>query len=131
MILLQRFQTSDQGTFGKLFNDDGELLCYTVERPYTGDHPCIPVGTYTWVTYDSPTKGSVWLCQPAPEGRSEIEMHVAQIYTQLLGCIGVGDMLGTLEGLPAVMHSVDTFQMLKATLPGTFSMQITDISDTI
>lgn len=126
MIYLRRLPSTPTGTFGTLY-DESTKLCLTVERPAEDiDHPCILEGIYTWVQYNSPTKGNVWLCQDPPVGRSMIEIHVAQTYDQLLGCIGVGDSMGTLNGLPAVMNSRDTFKMLKATLPDTFLMTIID-----
>jgi hypothetical protein len=53
-------------------------------------------------------------------------MHPAQIYTQLLGCIGVGDRLGKLYDIPAVMNSRVTFSMLKDTLPDSFQLTVRD-----
>ena len=125
MIYLKRETSSPLGTFGTLYNDDTPL-CKTCERPAEGDHPCIPAGTYTWEDFDSPHNGNDWLCQNPPAGRSMIEMHPANVFTQLLGCIAPGDSFGTLFGLPAVLNSRSTFAMLKTTLPESFTMVITD-----
>lgn len=130
MITLNRTKTGNTGTFGEILDDSGTHLCYTIERPYTRDHPCINLGTYTFNKYNSPTKGWVWLRDDvaANDGRSEIELHIAQVYTQLLGCIGCGDSLGMLDGLPAVMHSRATFAMLQSTLPNSFTLTITGVT---
>lgn len=125
MVYLDRFKSNNQGTFGGLVTEDGKQLCFTVERPLTGDHPCIPNGVYLMEKFQSPSKGDVWLMKNPPAGRTMIEMHVAQTYKEILGCIGVGDRLGTLNGLPAVMNSKATFAMLKATLPDSFTLTIT------
>lgn len=125
MIYLNRFKTSSQGTFGTLMDDTGHQLCFTVERPYTGDHPCVPAAIYQVESYESPTKGDVWMLKDVPD-RTAIEIHTANTMNDLLGCIGVGDKLGTFNGLPSVMNSQVTFSMLKDELPDSFELTIRD-----
>lgn len=98
--------------------------CYTVERAPTGDHPCIPDGVYDFEQYSSPRHGDVWIITNPPPGRTAIEMHPANDIADLLGCIGVGDKLGFVNGLPAVLDSQDTFKMLKSQLPIRFTVTI-------
>lgn len=119
-----RFQTDVNGTFGKWLDGDGEQLCFTIERPYTGDHPCIASGTYTFNDYSSPTKGDVWLRDDAAanDGRSMIEIHVANMASQLLGCIAPGLSIGAIDGVPAVLSSHAAFAMLKSKLPSSFEL---------
>lgn len=125
MVTLTRNTTSEAGTFGTLTNNDGSFLCYIVERPYTGDHPCIPVGVYPVTPYASPTKGDVWMLQnTAP--RSEIEIHPANWASQLLGCIAPGATIEFIEGLMGVSDSKNTFAMLKKILPAIFTLIIID-----
>lgn len=127
MILLNRTSTSEAGTFGEL-SQDGNHLCYMVERPYTGDHPCIACGTYTFNQFNSPTKGNVWLRddKAANDGRTMIEMHPANWARQLLGCLAPGRNIELIEGMMGVSDSDNTFIMLKAALPDSFELTITD-----
>ena len=124
MIKLTRTSTSEAGTFGDL-TADGEHMCYTVERPYDGEHPCIPAGSYTVTPYNSPTKGDVWLLKDVP-GRSMIEIHAANWPSQLLGCIAVGRTIELIDGIMGVTASKPTLTMLKATLPDDFELTITE-----
>jgi hypothetical protein len=125
--VIQRQPSTDQGTLGEWFDSSGSHLCYTIERPATGiDHPCIDAGEYTFNQYTSPTKGDVWLRDDASadDRRTMIEIHPANTYLDLLGCIGVGSSIGEVNGLPAVLSSKNTFAMLKSVLPDTFKLII-------
>lgn len=130
-VFLDRFKTGPDGTFGGL-TDDSNLIkdrsIFTVERPMTGDHPCISSGTYQVEPYASPKHGDVWQVMNVP-GRSNIEIHPANLASELLGCIAVGDSLGKVNGVPAVLNSQKTFSMLKSLLPETFTLVITGIKD--
>lgn len=127
MVTLNRTKTGDTGTFGELLDDSGTHLCYTVERSYTGDHPCIPLGSYPVVQYNSPTKGDIWMLQnTAP--RTDIEIHPANWASQLLGCIAVGAIIELIEGVMGVSDSQNTFAMLKNTLPDSFDLTITGVT---
>jgi uncharacterized protein DUF5675 len=125
MPILNRFQTDDNGTFGKLYSETGNFLCYTVERATDGDHPCIPADTYQVEPYFSPTKGDVWQVMNVP-GRSNIEIHPANLASQLLGCIAPGLHMGDIGGVPAVLNSQQAFAMLKSTLPSSWTLTITE-----
>ena len=123
---LQRMPPLDNATLGEWRNDQGAHLCYTIELPWRDNHPrvsCIPVGTYIFDAYESPKHGQVWMARNVP-GRSAIEVHNANLARQLEGCIGVGATIGTLDGEPAVLHSVDTLEMLRLKLPSSFQLTI-------
>jgi len=126
MISLQRLPSTPQGTFGVL-SKDGIPLCVTVERPWADNAngvSCIPEGTYRFVSYNSPTKGGVWLGQNVP-GRSEIEIHSANLASELEGCIAVGQWFADFNGVRGVANSKPTLEMLKIALPAEFDLVIT------
>ncbi len=123
MYTIQRQPSTPEGTFGQWFGD-GEQLCVTVERPDTGDHPCVAPGNYHFKQFNSPSKGDVWLMTNPPEGRSMIEVHPANLASELLGCIAPGDTYGMIDGVRAVMNSKNTFSMLKSKLPDEFDLTI-------
>lgn len=126
MLNVTRTHTSPSGTFGVLSDDDGTQYCVTVELPWLNnehDKSCIPEGTYPVTHYASPTKGTVFLLHNVPD-RDMIEIHAGNTIHDVLGCIAVGDSLGTVSGLPAVMNSRHTLTKLLLTLPDSFDLTI-------
>lgn len=87
------------GTFGKC-SLDGVAFCYSVERPWNNNEhgtSCIPAGTYTAKTEFSPKHGcTLYKLQDVPD-RNEIEIHPANFYYQLLGCIALGKEISMIE----------------------------------
>lgn len=126
-LKLERDPSTANGTFGELSDENGNFICNTVELPWNDNHPdtsCIPIGSYNFITYFSPKHGfDVWLAQNVPD-RADIEIHPANWSSQLLGCIGVGDSIGVISGIPAVLNSQDTFRRLKEALPEAFIITI-------
>lgn len=120
---LDRFKFVEDGTFGSIADETGKHLCYTCERAITGDHPCVPLGTYIFSQYNSPTKGDVWITQEVP-GRTNIEIHAGNTENDSLGCLLVGSELGAINGFNAVLHSKATLAMLKSELPNIFQLTI-------
>lgn len=128
MINLIRFKSDANGTFGRLIDEKGNKLCYTVELPWKDnqhDISCIPTDTYNVVQYNSNEHGDVWKIMDVPN-RNNVEIHPANDVADLLGCIGVGDSLGVVNNFPAVLHSKKTFSMLKSTLPDNFELTISE-----
>ena len=124
-LTLERVSTSDNGTIGKLFRDDVRIA-YTCELPWKDNHnqvSCIPQGTYTVTKFTSPSKGRVFLVHDVPD-RSMIEIHAGNTMEDVLGCICVGDALGSVHGLPAVLNSRLMLSKLLESLPDSFTMQV-------
>ena len=123
---LQREASSDVGTPGEMFNPDGSHLCFTIERPAFGDHPCIPEGTYTVIPHVSPKfPDGVWEITNVPD-RIAILIHNANDMLELLGCVAVGSERGMFGIYPAVRNSKATIAMLKTVFPDTFELEIKD-----
>lgn len=99
------------GTIGQLLDWYDEFLMLTVERPLTGDHPCVPEAIYTLSRYDSPLHGKrIWQLDNVP-GRSYCQIHIATWPHELLGCIGLGTMRMTSPtGEPGVGYNSAAFK---------------------
>lgn len=122
LAYLERLETGDQGTFGRIMFGNDTL--YTGELPDRGNRPnrsCIPVGHYRAIWNYSPHfKREMYLIVPV-DGRSGIRIHSANLMgdvdkgfrSQLYGCIALGERLGSLAGQKAVLVSrpaVDRFE---------------------
>lgn len=121
-----REPSTEDGTIGTWYNADGSKLCLTIELPWLENEPdksCIPAGTYQFCRYISPKHGSVWMARDVP-GRTNIEIHPANMACELLGCLGVGSVLGDIDGVSAVLNSQATFRMLQSVLPDNFYLTI-------
>lgn len=94
-LLLIRGVSTENGTFGELLWNNKPLrpICLTLERPWLDNKPeisSIPPGTYGGIRRKSPRFGiELFILKDVP-GRSYIELHPANIYTQLEGCIALG-----------------------------------------
>jgi hypothetical protein len=86
------------GTFGEI--DTGKFKYPTLERPATGDHPCIPAGSYDVDWTDDgrhPQHNPCYEVMNVP-GRTAILIHAANWYQELLGCIAPGTKNEVVEG---------------------------------
>ena len=123
-VRLLRTETSDEGTFGKLYVND-KFLCYTGELPREGGDPnvenercvdCIPEGTYTCNIHQSAKLGRVYMLADVP-GRSGVCIHKGNFcgnkakgyQSHVEGCIILGMRQGILDGQKAVTSSKDAF----------------------
>jgi hypothetical protein len=120
---LTRTEQGDDGTFGNLADETGMVLCVTCEPPPTGPHPCIHDGQYVVMPHDSPTHPGTWELQDVP-GRTAILIHGGNTENDTLGCIIVGDRMGWINGLRAVLDSKITLKTLRAELPSSFTLTI-------
>lgn len=116
-LKLVRFGSTPFGTFGRMvFNDNiaDVWSCFTVERPWAQNRPtfsCIPAGLYPLTLYDSPRHGRVYLLQNVPQ-RANIEIHIANVSSELEGCIAPGKYLGWMPSAWAVQASATAFKEL-------------------
>lgn len=114
-MILQRDSQDSGRTYGTMARDDGTVECQTIERPWLNNQhgvSCIPAGLYPCTLRFSPHHGfAVYGVENVPN-RSDIEIHAANLPTQLLGCVALGESRGTLNGQDAVLASqaaVDVF----------------------
>ncbi len=105
---LTRFETGDEGTFGKVVTDNG-FQVYSLEKPWADnktDESCIPAGVYECAVVESPKFGKVYGLKKVKD-RTDILIHPANWQRQLLGCLAFGRAIGDVAGLKGVMSSRD------------------------
>lgn len=93
ILTIKRWDLNGVDTMGAMRNEDGYFRCFTLERPWKNNLPevsCIPKGEYR-ATLNSTSKFGfpVWQLQDV-QGRSAIEIHPANLVSQLEGCIALG-----------------------------------------
>lgn len=115
LVLLQRFETSDQGTFGRILCPGG-LVLFTGELPWRDNASsisCLPPGKYpTAMTWSPRFKRKMYLLGNT-DPRVGIRAHSANFMgdkslgykMQLNGCIALGERLGTMDGQKALLFS--------------------------
>jgi hypothetical protein len=105
ILIMSRFDSSDQGTFSSLKCED--LSLYATERPWLNNKPqvsCIPAGRYEVRWHRSPKFGMCYKVQNVP-GRGDILFHAGNFYTHSHGCILPATKLGYIDGKKAGLIS--------------------------
>lgn len=128
-LVLRRTTSSDTGTFGVL-SRNGKTLCVTCEDPWNDNRrgeSCIPAGRYLCKPFSGAKYKNVWEVTGVP-GRSAILIHAGNTIQDTQGCILVGQQLGTVDGLPAVVGSRAALEALRLTLPREFWLTVMDRS---
>ena len=124
-LVLQRGPSGDGGTPGELLRN-GSHLCFTMELPWKNNQKkisSIPAGKYAVRKRFSIKYGHHWVLEGV-EGRDYILIHSGNTIKDIEGCILVGNKLGALNGLPAVLNSKVTMDVLRVTLPDEFVLEV-------
>lgn len=124
-VRIDRHESSDQGTFGRIYFGDHNL--FTGELPDRGNsrnRSRIPEGTYEvdW-TFSPLFKRFMYLITDVPQ-RSGIRIHSANfmgdkskgLKCQLYGCIALGERLGYMDEQKAVLLSRPAVSKLESFL---------------
>lgn len=131
-LVIKRQPSDKKQTLGEaiILNDAGEQIykCKTLELPWLDNEPqksCIPPGTYKVVDRYSPKYGNHFHVLNVP-GRSYILIHVGNYYTEIRGCILVGQTHQDInkDGIRDVTSSKATMAKLNELLPKSFTLEI-------
>lgn len=132
-VVLERLESSDEGTFGCLTVDYGDNYRECREMFYTGELPernnkkglsCIPKGVYKVSQVFWPHgKKMAYMLHDVP-GRDGILIHSANFMgdkekgfkTHLQGCIALGLQLGRLDGQKAILLSTPAVRRFETIL---------------
>ena len=120
MIITINTTSYAHGTFGTL--QAGDFSCCTVERPWLQNargRSCVPAGEYKLKLRNSGvvsrtsrgrhTQG--WELTDVPN-RTYIMVHIANVVSEVQGCIAVGHRFGVVNNKWAVMNSRSAFDRL-------------------
>ena len=113
-FVLQRIYHGDDCTLGTLTHGKS-FFCYTLELPWMFNHQyvsCIPAADYKVKNYASAKYPNHYQIMDVP-GRSHILIHVGNTRRDIVGCIVLGERLGRLKGLRAVLNSGKTFRYFR------------------
>jgi hypothetical protein len=133
-VLLTRYETSDQGTFGLLVAESG-FSCGVLELPWRDNRAsvsCVPLGEYRAVIRQSPKFGKVFHLTNV-QGRSFILMHQGNLAgdtskgwkTHSHGCLLLGKYRGKLTGQAAMLASLPTLRaFMRETADQPFNLKI-------
>lgn len=111
-IKIVRLSTGRDGTFGVLLMQ-GRLVCYTLEPQKLGNEKnvsCIPTGQYYCHLYKSGKYGYTYKVSDV-SNRDGILFHSGNTTNDTRGCILLGNRLGFLDSIPAVLGSKDTMKL--------------------
>jgi len=131
-ITLSRLNDNGTQTLGLLFVADNKLnplyYCWTLELPWKWNKPnvsCIPPGEYPCKKIISPNLGECIAINNVP-GRTLIRIHSGNFYTQIKGCILVGESPADIngDGVLDVVNSKNTLAELLKILPEEFILSI-------
>lgn len=123
-LVITREQQDELQTLGKLqlFDNSEKLFeCKTLELSWLDNKQnisCIPKGHYKAQKHMSPNFGkSIWI-QNVPD-RSEILIHKGNFYTDILGCVLVGEEYVDIDGdgHKDVTNSTNTMEALYELIP--------------
>lgn len=116
-------------TVGTLLNEDGEFICYTIERKWLNNKPsvsCIPEGVYDLTPTISPKFGQTYCVTNSMLGvslsgqttRTHILFHKANKPSQLQGCIAPVSSFGIMDDEWAGFNSKAAYDRFMAILNG-------------
>lgn len=136
-VILQRTETSDEGTFGVL--TAGGLSLHTGELPNRNnenDLSCIPAGVYQCaLTFSNHFKRALYLVLHT-DGRAGVRIHAANLMgdrkkgfiSQLLGCIALGERRGLIGNQKAILVSQSALRKFQKEMNNEpFTLEIKDV----
>jgi len=128
-LILRRTSFTEYGVFGALWNEQGDLLAYTLEHAYPNENvpaylPKMPAGTYDCQRGMHTLKSSTWAFETfevlGVPGHSGILFHTGNENDDSAGCVLIGKeivgsrLLNSREAFKEFMRKmegIDEFQL--------------------
>ena len=136
-VTIRRHAHLKNATIGTLsiFKGNSTVFNWTADEPiYTLENPKrktkvddrIPAGIYECVPYSGTKYKNVYLVKDIP-GREAILLHWGNTELDTTGCILLGNRIGELKGLPAVLESKKCFDRFRKLIgANSFTLVIED-----
>lgn len=115
IVTLKRTHHLENATLGQLFvGDINTAPIYTLENPEREAHKDsrIPAGGYRCKPFSGKKYKNVYIVENVPN-RSAILLHNGNTEKDTEGCILLGNRVGELNGLPAVLDSKKCFKRFR------------------
>ena len=129
-IEVRRVFQSNRVTLGSLVAPRLPSPLCTIELPWVGNRigvSRIPPGEYGWFKWTSPTKGEVIrLDDSGTKPRTAILIHVANVPSNIEGCLGVGMGYHEFDSGWGVARSKIAMDALMEALPSSGTIRIFD-----
>ncbi len=132
-IYIDRLIDTGKETLGYLHCSTGfdSIALNTLELPWKNNQPnisCIPAGLYPYKKRWSEKNGRIVIELLNVPGRTDIEIHIANYFHELLGCIAVGVGRADIDGNGQmdVTNSKVAFENLMALVPDKGFIHISD-----
>lgn len=138
VVRLERADSSDQGTFGRVFAPG--LVLFSGELPWRDNAPeisCIPVGRYEteWAWSQHFRRMMYLLLDTDPRGgiRAHSANYMGDVSkgykAQLHGCISMGEKVGVMDGQKALLLSAPAVRRFESALKfEPFILEITNVT---
>ena len=133
-LLIERYPSSEHQVIGNGFVLDNDFINFefkTLELAWKNNQKqisCVPIGDYKVKKRWSKKFGNHFHILDVPN-RSYILIHCANFYTQLRGCVAVGDDLSYINGDNEidVVNSTKTLKELLKMMPNDFNLKIVNV----
>ena len=133
-LLIERYPSSEHQVIGNGFVLDNDFINFefkTLELAWKNNQKqisCVPIGDYKVKKRWSKKFGNHFHILDVPN-RSYILIHCANFYTQLRGCVAVGDDLSYINGDNEidVVNSTKTLKELLKMMPNDFNLKTVNV----
>ena len=102
-----RVERSEDGIIG-ILTIDGKAFCYTLQPDERDAHFSIPEGSYAVKRFHGRTYPDTFEIVVA--GHTALLFHILNQEDESEGCIGLGKMVGNINGKRAILGSGDAFK---------------------
>ena len=129
-LLIRRITTGKQGTYGGMVFEN-EAFAVTLELDWLNNKPsvsCIPAGEYICKRVNSPKFGDTFEVTDVP-GRTHILFHKANLTSDLLGCIGIGEEFGKFGNKTGIKRSKSGYNEFMAILSDDNEFRLVIVND--
>jgi hypothetical protein len=102
-----RIENTAAGLIGVL-TIDGIVECFTLQPDPTDIHFSIPSGAYHCIRHHGPKYPDT--LEIVVKGHSDLLFHILNLEDESRGCVGLGKMVGEINGKRSILGSGDAFR---------------------